>query len=954
MVRISALLARIRAGQTLLHVLAIVLTLAANAHAAGESVRFTDDWRFTKGDPAGAEAEGFDVSQWTALRLPHDWAIAGPFDPDMDGYAGKLPWQGVGWYRKEFTLDRPAGSRVYLDFDGVMAFPKVYINGQLAGEWDYGYTPFRIDATKFVNLKGKNTVAVRVDTTNHGTRWYPGAGIYRKVMLEVREPIHIAQWGVFVTTPEVSDDAATIAVDVRVDNHNDAETTGDVKFTLVDPSGKEIATSSVSGKLQAGESKLSQSIKIADPQRWDVDHPQLYSLKSEVVVDGKVVDSAVTPFGIRTFEFTADDGFHLNGRRVQLYGVNLHHDHGALGAAFYTRAMERQLEIMKEMGVNALRTSHNAPATEVLELCDRMGILVWDECFDKWNHTADRVKGQPSHEEHGERHLRSMVLRDRNHPSIVIWSIGNEIPDDREGVNPERVKMMADIVRKYDTSRPTGLGSCFPPHVAKGIYDDLDVVGWNYLRRYGSHRELMPEKPIVYSESASALSTRDAYELPLAETKTDYASGHRVDSYDLNAASWSDIPDQEFALMKRDPFVAGEFVWTGFDYLGEPTPYSKEAKSSFFGIVDLAGIPKDRYWLYRSHWNPEKTTVHITPHWNWSDRVGQNVPVFVYTNGDSAELFLNGKSLGRRTKGERPKRPENLAVGRTLTASTSQSGNDPVNAVDGDFTSRWCASSNEPEQWLQVDLGEPLPVKCILIEFEKEAKNYGYELKVSENGENWITVAKKGTSREPQWGGASASIHDLNELARYVRIEFSDLRDRQWASIAEFGVYPERAESVYYDCTYDYRLRWNDVVYEPGELKVVAYQDGKEIGTAIKETAGAPAKLQLTADRKELAASGDDLCYVLVEGLDKDGILCPDAENKITFKVEGPAEIAGVDNGDPLSIEPFQADYRKLFHGKAMLILRTKPGEAGAIKITASGDGLESVTADVTAQRGSP
>jgi beta-galactosidase len=959
------LVVRSRAFQTLFHSLAIVLLFSAHALAGGESIRFNDDWRFEKADSAGAEKSDFDDSGWTKLRLPHDWAIAGPFIPEMDGYAGKLPWKGVGWYRKEFTLDRPEGSQVYLDFDGVMAFPKVYINGQLAGEWDYGYTPFRIDATKFVNLKGKNTVAVRVDTTNHGTRWYPGAGIYRNVMLEVREPVHIAQWGVFVTTPEVTDDAATVKVRAVVENHTDDETEVGVVFSYRDPNGKSPGSDARPVKIPAhGSEEVEIELQVRDPQRWDVDHPHLYTLETSIIplteiddkeIDlGTAMDQVVTPFGIRTFEFTADDGFHLNGRRVQLYGVNLHHDHGALGGAFYTRAMERQLEIMKEMGVNALRTSHNAPAKEVLELCDRMGILVWDECFDKWNHTADRVKGQPSHEEHGERHLRSMVLRDRNHPSIIIWSIGNEIPDDREGVNPERVKMMADIVRKYDTSRPTGLGSCFPPHVEKGIYEDLDVVGWNYLRRYGSHRALMPQIPIVYSESASALSTRDAYELPLAETKTDYASEHRVDSYDLNAASWSDIPDQEFALMQRDPFVAGEFVWTGFDYLGEPTPYSKEAKSSYFGIVDLAGIPKDRYWLYRSYWRPEETTVHITPHWNWSDKVGQNVPVFVYTNGDSAELFLNGKSLGRRTKGERPKRPENLAIGRTLTASTSQSGNDPAKAVDGDFTSRWCASSNEPDQWLQVDLGDPLPVKCILIEFEKETKNYGYELKVSENGENWVTVAKKDTSREPEWGGPSASIHDFNELARYVRIEFTDLMNRQWASISEFGVYPEHAESMYYDCTYDYRLRWNDVAYEPGELKVVAYKDGQEIGTAIKKTAGALAKLQLTADRKELSATGDDLCHVLVEGLDKDGVLCPDADNKITFKIDGPAEIAGVDNGDPLSIEPFQADYRKLFHGKAMLILRTKPSETGAIKITASGDGLESATAEVTAQRGSP
>ena len=649
------------------------LIAAGSARAANESMRFTDDWRFTKGDPTGAEQSDFDDSEWSSVRLPHDWAIAGPFNPDVDGSAGKLPWKGVGWYRKAFTLDRAPGSRIYLDFDGVMAFPKVYINGKLAGEWDYGYTSFRVDATDYVNLQGENVIAVRVDTTNHGTRWYPGAGIYRKVMLELRDPVHIAQWGLFVTTPEVGDSAAVVKADITVDNHTDAEVPGEVKLSLSDPAGHEVATSSVTGPLKSGESSFTQSIKIANPQRWDVENPQLYTLKTEVFADGKVVDSQVTPFGIRTIEFTADDGFHLNGRRVQLHGVNLHHDQGALGAAFYPRAMERQLEIMKDMGVNALRTSHNAPAPEVLALCDRMGILVWDECFDKWNQTADRVKGQPSHKEHGERHLRSLVMRDRNHPSVILWSIGNEIPDDREGVNPERVKMMADIVRKYDVTRPVTLGSCFPDHVAKGIYNDLDVVGWNYLRRYGKHHELMPQIPIVYSESASALSTRDFYELPLPETKTDYGSDHRVNSYDFNAAAWSDIADQEFHLMHQDDFVAGEFVWTGFDYLGEPTPFTRQAKSSFFGIVDLAGIPKDRYWLYRSYWRPEETTVHILPHWNWPESVGKKVPVFVYTNGDSAELFLNGKSLGRRTKGERPERPTNFALRRPVTASSSES-----------------------------------------------------------------------------------------------------------------------------------------------------------------------------------------------------------------------------------------------------------------------------------------
>jgi hypothetical protein len=935
----------------LLAVLVCLSTVGSAAAAEGPASERLKEWRFSKGDPAGAEADDFDDSAWTEVRVPHDWAIAGPFDPQQrDGSQGKLPWKGTGWYRKEFTLDRPAGTRVYLDFDGVMAFPQVYVNGKLAGEWDYGYTSFRVDATDHVNLKGKNVVAVRVDTTKHGTRWYPGAGIYRKVMLEVREPVHIGHWGIYVTTPEVTEGSATVAAEVSINNHRGATVPAKVSFTLTDPTDKEVATATVDGELAQGESTRKASLKLSNPQRWDVDHPHLYSLKTEIVVDGKVVDSQVTPFGIRTFKFTADDGFHLNGRRVQLYGVNLHHDHGPLGAAFYTRAMERQLEIMKDMGVNALRTSHNAPAPEVLELCDRMGIIVWDECFDKWNHTADRFRGKPSHEEHGERHLTSMVLRDRNHPSIVLWSIGNEIPDDREGVNPERVKMMADIVRKYDLTRPVTIGSCFPDQVAKGIYESLDVVGWNYLRRYASHRELMPEKPIVYSESASALSTRGFFNLPLPTTKTDYAPGLQVSSYDMNAAAWSDIPDAEFRLMKEDSFVAGEFVWTGFDYIGEPTPYTNDARSSYFGIVDLAGIPKDRYWLYRSYWRSEAETVHIVPHWNWPDHVGKNVPVFVYTSGDSAELFLNGQSLGRRTKGEMPERPVNFALGGKFKASSTQPGNDAEHACDDTFATRWCADSDDPVQWLEVDLRESRPLKCVVIEFEREAKNYGYTVESSLDGENWSVLMVKEASREPQWGGPSASIHDVDQQARFVRIEFNDLRGSSWASIREFGVYSERAESSYYDCTYDYRLRWNDVVYEPGELKVVAYDGDKEIGTAVMKTAGEPAQIHLTPDRTKLTASGDDLCYVTVEALDKDGTVCPLAENKIDFKVEGPGEIAGVCNGSPTSFEPFQADYRKLFFGKAMLVIRTHEGEPGEIKITASTEGLKDATVSVTTQ----
>jgi beta-galactosidase len=919
--------------------------------AGGESVDFRGEWRFLKGDPEGAEQAAFDDADWSPVRLPHDWAIAGPFDPELrSGFAAKLPWKGVGWYRRSFKLDRQPVDRVYLDFDGVMAFPKVYVNGQLAGEWDYGYTSFRIDATPFVNLQGDNVVAVRVDTTNHGTRWYPGAGIYRKVTMELRGPVHVAQWGVYVTTPEVSDDEATVAVEATIENHGEASVDAVVELSVLGRRNDPEDSVATEITLKPGENKFGQRLDVAKPRRWDVGQPNLYTLRTTVRVGGEIVDQRDEHFGIRTIELTADDGFHLNGRRVQLYGVCLHHDHGPLGGAFYPRAMERQLEIMREMGVNAIRSSHNAPAPELLELCDRMGLLVWDECFDKWNETADRVNGEPSHEQHAERHLRSLVMRDRNHPSIFVWSIGNEIPADREGSTPERMKMMRDVVLKYDATRPVGIACHIPDQVRARMFDALDYTGWNYGRRYAQFRDGYPDKPIIYSESASALSTRGFYELPLPTTKTDYAAeAHQVDSYDFNAAPWSDIADAEFKLMEQDRYVAGEFVWTGFDYLGEPTPFDRQAKSSYFGIVDLCGIPKDRYWLYRSYWRPDETTVHIVPHWNWPKHEGQPVPVFVYTNGDEAELFVNGESQGRRKKGPAPLRPRNLGAERPATASSTQVGNQPARATDGDPETRWCADGESPEQWLQVDLGEVQPLKFLMIEFEREAKNYGYEIKASRDLRQWKTLLTQRSSREPQWGGPRSALHDVDAEARYVRIEFNDLRGDSWASISEFGAYLERAESSYYDPIYAYRLRWNDVTYEPGEVKAVAYKNGEKIGEATVRTAGEPAAIRLTPDRTELSASGDDLCYVLVEALDENGVLCPLADDTITFAIEGPGEIAGVGNGNPLSYEPFQADHRKLFYGKAMLIVRTQAGEGGDIRITATGEGLREATATCTA-----
>jgi beta-galactosidase len=923
------------------------LSLESSANAGRRVINFNSGWKFAKGELSGAEAADFDDSVWQAVRLPHDWAISGPFNPKENGYAGKLPWKGVGWYRKTFTLDEAdVGRRVYFDFDGVMAFPKIYVNGQLAGQWDYGYMSFRVDATPYVKFDDTNVIAVLVDTRNHGTRWYPGAGIYRKVTMTVCEPVHIAHWGTYITTPVVNDSAAKVHVVTTIDNHIKTESKGTVEVVLFNPDGRVVAKGIKDIVIPADSSDESeQLLEVKDPQRWDITGPKLYTARTIVRVDNKTVDAVVTNFGVRTFKFTADDGFHLNGRRVQLYGVNLHHDHGPLGAAFYTRAMERQLEIMREMGVNAIRTSHNPPAPELLDLCDRMGFVVWDEAFDKWDDKADRVKGQPPLETYGEKQIRNLVMRDRNHPSIVIWSIGNEIgnqPYDKEGKSPERVKFMGDFVRKYDATRPVGISCHIPGTADEPILDSMDLTGWNYSRRYANYRKNYPNKPIIYSESASTLSTRGFYELPLPNGKTEFSKQNQVDSYDLNSAAWSDIPDVEFKLMEDDDFVAGELVWTGFDYIGEPTPFAQEARSSYFGIVDLCGIPKDRFYLYRSYWRPDVTTVHILPHWNWPDRVGQNVPVFVYTNGDSAELFLNDKSLGRRTKGQLPGIPDNFAQGKSATASSIESGNGHVamNANDNDRSTRWCAADGSKNQWWQVDLGETRPVRYLAIDFEKEAKNYGYEVKVSNDASTWQTIVTKGTNRFPRWGGPTRSFHEVDARARYVRIEFTELQSGVWVSIREFGVYPEKVESDYYAVTYNYRLRWNDVVYEPGELKAVAYKDGKKIGQAVMRTAGKPAKIRLTPDRQELAATGEDLCYILVEALDEKGTLCPLADNSVRFKVEGPAEIAGVGNGNPLSLEPFQSDSRKLFYGKAMLILRTIEGKTGRVLVTAESEGL--------------
>lgn len=920
---------------------------------------FNAGWRFQKDFQnelkETAAAVGFDDQAWQPVRLPHDWAISGPFDPKGSSGTGKLPWKGVGWYRKTFPLG-DAAKRVYLDFDGVMASPEVYVNGQKAGGWDYGYLGFSIDATPFVNFGKPNVVAVKADTSAHGSRWYPGAGIYRKVTLTLCDPIHVAHEATFITTPSANAQKAEVRVDTAVTNSTDLPADAAIMVELFDPAGKSVAKKDDRLSVPAHATvPFTQAFQLDEPSLWDMDAPNLY--QARITVSGKnSADAETTRFGIRSFSFPADDGFHLNGRRVQLNGVDLHSDLGLLGMAFNRSAMRRQLEIMKDMGFNALRTSHNPPAREVLELCDEMGIFVWDECFDKWEGTAGRRPDQ-NLEDYVSRNLRQFVRRDRNHPCIFVWSLGNEIgpakPDNPKdpGMTQVRCTRFREVVRELDTTRPVGMGNCHGNAVGMGIFENLDITGWNYGGQYANIKKKYPDKPVLYSESASALSSYGYYMLPQAKNKTDYSPDIEVCSYDHNAAPWSDIPDHEFARMERDRYCGGEFVWTGIDYLGEPTPFGggsqykgkleKEntARSSYFGIVDLAGVPKDRFYLYRSHWNPKATTLHILPHWNWPEKVGQNVPVYVYTNGDSAELFLNGKSLGRRTKGQTPKKTVNLAAGKTATASTSEVQNGKANAaslaLDGDTSTRWCASGPEKQQWWQVDLGVPTAFRYLSLSFEADASDYQYEILTSDDAEKWTPLFSK------KLGDAGQASLDKPATCRYVRIAFSDLATGHFASIREFGLSTQPSTNLYYDVCDTYRLRWMEVTYAPGELKAVAYKDGQPIAETVMKTAGKPVAVKLTPEKTDLPADGESVVFVQVDVVDAAGVRDPRATSVIRFALTGPGEIVAVGNGNPRGLDSFtNTAQHPLYFGKAMVVVRRKAGQVGPITLTAIGDGL--------------
>jgi beta-galactosidase len=796
---------------------------------------FDQDWLFSRfglqpdgtsiPEPAGLEQPTTIDNNWRKLDLPHDWAIEGPFRVELAGETGKLPYKGIGWYRKHFTI--PAGDadkRIFLDFDGAMAYAQVWLNGNYVGTWPYGYSSFRMDLSPYLIFGRENIVAVRLDTEKWESRWYPGAGIYRHVWLVKTDPVHIGHWGTYVTTPEISDAEALVKLKITVDNQGKTPARATLQTSVFelgidDLPGKKVASfNSTQINIEPGKSSDAETqVTLLKPKRWDLDTPNRYLAQTTVSLDGKVVDTFYTPFGIRTLEFTSRKGFLLNRHRVQIQGTCNHHDLGALGAAINTSALQRQLSILKEMGCNSLRTSHNPPAPELLELADKTGFLVWDEAFDCWKTGKRTWDYNKLYDEWHEADLKAMVHRDRNHPSVFIWSIGNEVMDQQ---NVEMTKHLADIVRAEDPTRPVSNGYNDPDNSREaGAAVALDIMGVNYFFNQQPKWDADPrysDKPTVGSETSSCVTSRGEYFF--GKEYQDW----QISSYDSAHPDWGCTPDEQFRTNARFPNLLGEYVWTGFDYLGEPTPYYSDeinlqnfrndpgkraeleqklkeigrknppSRSSYFGIIDLAGFPKDRFYLYQAHWRPDYPMAHILPHWNWSERMDSITPVHVYTSGDEAELFLNGKSLGRKSK----------------TAGQ------------------------------------------------------------------------------------------------------------------------------------DFRLAWNEVVYQPGELKVIAYKNGKEWATDVMKTTGEASKLNLSADRNTIKSDGVDLAFITVKVQDQEGLTVPRSHPLIRFSIDGPGEIVATDNGDATSYVPFKSQEREAFNGMALVIVKAKKGEAEKITVHADSKGL--------------
>lgn len=629
----------------------------------------------------------FDDTSWRQLNIPHDWGIEEKFEQEYPGETGKLPWWGIAWYRKHLEIGREdIGKRVFLDFDGVMSFSTIWCNGRFVGGWPYGYTSFRVELTPYLIPGGKNVISVRVNNIKGSARWYPGGGIYRNVWLVKSNPVHIGQWGSKITVTDICTRSAKVNVNIKIantDQHSSQVKVCTEIFHSVDgkPAGTKIISDEQSVVLSKPETHLAQTLILKSPRKWDIDSPHLYTAVVKVFNDGQLLDSYNTTFGIRTFEFKQNDGFHLNGHRVQIKGVCMHHDLGCLGTAVNVRAIERRLDMLKTMGVNAIRTSHNPPSPEFLDLCDKKGFLVIDEFVDVWL-IAKQPKGYNIlFEDWHEQDLRALIRRDQNHPCVIMWSIGNEVREQATNEGVDLSNKLKRIAKEEDSTRPVTGGCSNPDAGFHEFATTFDVFGFNYKPHlYKRFQWQNPNIPYYASETASCISTRGEYFFPVTDERTAGRSGFHISSYDLYGTTKGAYPpDVEFKAQEENPAIAGEFVWTGFDYLGEPSPFNSDmtvllnfhtpediakaekelkelgkirvpSRSSYFGIIDLAGFPKDRFYLYQSHWKPDLPMAHILPHWTWPGREGKITPVHVYTSGDAAELFINGESQGLRQK----------------------------------------------------------------------------------------------------------------------------------------------------------------------------------------------------------------------------------------------------------------------------------------------------------------
>jgi len=802
------------------------------------------DVPFTKPD--------FDDTGWRLLNLPHDWAIEGPFDPNGNGETGKLPFAGVAWYRKHLQIPASdAGRQIYLDIDGAMSYPNIWCNGQYAGGWGYGYTSFRVNLTPYIKAGADNVVSIRLDNPTSSSRWYPGAGIYRNVWLVKTSPVHISHWGTYITTPDVSDASATVNLKAIVDNDSEADVSVTIKTRIfpINVDDKRTGPAVVSLDAQtitipAGKSQTAQAkATIASPKLWSPASPNRYVAVTTIEQNSKTVDNYQTFFGVRSLAYDPVKGLLVNGKPTPIQGVCGHSDLGALGMAVNVRAIQRQLEILKEMGCNAFRTTHNPPAPELVDLCDKMGFMVMDELTDVWTGPKGANDYHVLFPDWSEKDMRALLRRDRNHPSIIMWSIGNEVYGADLPKGQAQARRLAGFCHEEDPTRAVTSGRNNFNSGTNGYQNIMDVFGYNYLRprsdnfnMYSEFHAISPDKMVFSSESASAGSTRGEYAFPPMNVfyKKDEGAtpnGLYMSSYDLYVPGGTTPPDWEWFAQDSSGIAHGEFVWSGFDYIGEPKRRLLQgpdasgahvtARSSYFGIIDTAGFPKDRYYLYQSRWRPDLPMAHILPHWNWPDRIGKVTPVFVYTTGDEGELFLNGKSLGRRKKGDKG-----------------------------------------------------------------------------------VVTIKPGQGNTP-------------------------------------GIYKID----------NYRLIWDDVVYQPGQLRVVTYKNGKEWATATMKTTGSASKLTLAPDRCTIAADGKDLSFVTVSVADRSGAMVPQSMNLLKFHISGPGEIVAVDNGDPMSLVSFQSSEMKAFNGLCLVIVRAKPGQAGEITLRATSDGLAAAETRIAARQ---